>query len=171
MVMVMVVMVMVMVVKRQTAKTEILRPFPRAQYEVILRHALSAPAQIVRPDHALQPQRHLRGILDQLVHILDQLVHIGEGAWPKVPKGGLDDPQDGGALALFPTRKHEDLRRSHVSAQLVLKTLELLDAAPRTLELLEQVAPRTSPVFCGHDKVIHGKRLLSLGKMCSGSWW
>ena len=44
MVMVMVVMVMVMVVKRQTAKTEILRPLPRAQYEVILRHALSAPA-------------------------------------------------------------------------------------------------------------------------------
>ena len=42
--MVMVVMVMVMVVKRQTAKTEILRPLPRAQYEVILRHALSAPA-------------------------------------------------------------------------------------------------------------------------------
>ena len=39
-----VVMVMVMVVKRQTAKTEILRPLPRAQYEVILRHALSAPA-------------------------------------------------------------------------------------------------------------------------------
>ena len=48
MVMVVVVMVMVMVVKRQTAKTEILRTCPSAQYKVILRHGLSDRApQIV----------------------------------------------------------------------------------------------------------------------------
>ena len=62
--MVAVVMVMVMVVKRQTAKTEILRP----QYKVILRHCLSDRApQIVGADHALRA-------LD-----LDQFVHLGEG--------------------------------------------------------------------------------------------
>ena len=56
MVMVVVVMVMVMVVKRQTAKTEILRPF-RLQYKVILRHCLSdrAPQKVV--DNLLQGLR------------------------------------------------------------------------------------------------------------------
>ena len=64
--MVVVVMVMVMVVKRQTAKTEILRPF-RLQYKVILRHCLSDRApQIVGADHALRA-------------LLDQFVHLGEG--------------------------------------------------------------------------------------------
>ena len=72
MVMVAVVMAMVMVVNRQTAKTEILRPCPSAQYKVILRHGLSDRApQIVGADHALQPHRHLRALLDEFVHLVE----------------------------------------------------------------------------------------------------
>ena len=68
--MVVVVMVMVMVVKRQTAKTEILRTCPSAQYKVILRHGLSDRApQILGADHALQsPRASARTLITRFSH-------------------------------------------------------------------------------------------------------
>ena len=73
--------------------------------------------------HILQPQRHLRALRDQLVR-------IGEGrrllSPHPGPKGALDVPRDGCDLAQSPRRKHEDQRRSHVHAQLFLKTPERL---------------------------------------------
>ena len=134
------VMVMVMVVKRQTAKTDILLrsdhapspplPIPHCQ------SCAQSPLQLYDGGHILQAQRHLRALLDQLVHIGEGLRRLSPIGVDGLPKGGLDVLQDVCDLALFPRRKHEDQRRSHVNAQLVLKTPELLkrnDAAPNVL--------------------------------------
>ena len=158
--MVMVVMVMVMVVKRQTAKTDILLrsdhapspplPIPHCQ------SCAQSPLQLYDGGHILQAQRHLRALLDQLVHIGEGLRRLSPIGVDGLPKGGLDVLQDVCDLALFPRRKHEDQRRSHANAQLVLQTAELLkrnDAAPNVLPQCgrHDAAPHNNLIF-GHGK-------------------
>ena len=112
--------------------------------------------QIVRADHALQPQQHLRGILDQLVHIGEGFSRLSPIGVDGLAKGGLDVLQDVCGLALMTRRKHLDHRRSHVNAQLVFQTAELLkrnDAAPNVL-------PQ-----CGrHDAAPHNNLIVGHGK-------
>ena len=131
MVMVMVVMV-AMVVMEMVLLLNVLqphRPYPSVGEQI--------------GGHILQNNRHPRAVLDQLVHtgVVDGLP---KRWWPV--HDPLDVLQDAFDLGPSPRRKHEDQRRSHVNAQLVLKTPELLK--------LNHAAPH---VFLNNLTFGHGK--------------